>query len=244
MNIVAFSGGVDSTALALLMPDATPVFTDTGWEFPHVYDHIKRFEKVTGREVVRLVNDKYGGIPEYIRHAKFMPNHGARWCTRMFKIEPLNNWLAGKKTTLNIALRADETARPGNLTEMDGLTISYPLQEWGMVRMDVVRVCIEHDLLPRYPVYAARGGCMGCFYKRKSEVIAMSQLVPEVLDDLRELEEGVQDERGRFFHMFPNVGMSIADVQRQPPLFDMSEVYADAGNTADYGQNCGLFCNR
>ena len=159
----------------------------------------------------------------------------------------MNRWIKDRlPATLNIALRADEpqSQRVGNLTTLDGLTIAYPLRDLGMVRMDVVRVCLNHDLLPRYPVYAARGGCKGCFYKRKSEVIAMQQLIPETVDELRGLEESVQDERGKYFHMFPNVGTSIADIQSQPALFDMSEVYADAGNTEDYGQNCGLFCNR
>ena len=85
---------------------------------------------------------------------------------------------------------------------------------------------------------------MGCFYKRKSEITAMNMLVPDVLDELRELEETVQDERGRFFHMFPNVGMSIRDIQEQPPLLDFSEAYQQAFDTSDYGAACGLFCNR
>lgn len=245
-DFVAFSGGVDSTALALLMPDATPVFTDTGWEYDHVYQHIERFEQVTGREVHRIVSD-HGTLPEYIERQKFMPNHGARYCTRLFKIEPMNAYLSAHlPATLNIALRADEPAdqRVGNLTTMDGLTIAYPLREMGMARIDVVKICVEHDLLPRYPPYAARGGCKGCFYKRKSEIIAMQALVPDVVDELRELEEGVQDERGRYFHMFPNAGVSIAEIQAQQPLFDMEQVYADASNTDDYGQACGLFCNR
>lgn len=245
-DFVAFSGGVDSTALALLMPDATPVFTDTGWEYQHVYDHITHFEQVTEREVVRIASP-HGSIPEYIVRQKFLPSHGARYCTRLFKIEPMNEYLSAHlPATLNIALRADEPAdmRAGNLTTMKGLTIAYPLREMGIKRLDVVKLCLKHDLLPRYPPYAARGGCKGCFYKRKSEIIAMQALVPEVVDELRELEEAVQDERGRYFYMFPNAGVSIADIQAQQPLFDMEQVYEDASNTDDYGQACGLFCNR
>lgn len=243
-EVVAFSGGVDSTALALLMPGATPVFTDTGAEFPHVYEHIEKFERVTGREVVRLVS-RHGSLYDIIRDQKYLPNHGARFCTRQVKIEPMNKYLeAQRPARLNIALRADEEGRTGNTTEMDGLEIAYPLRVWGMVRSDVVRVCLEHDLLPRYPVYAARGGCMNCFYKRKSEVLAMTVLVPNIMDELQELEESVQDERGKFFHMFPSIGMSIAELRMQPPLFDMTAVYADAANRSDYGQACGLFCNR
>lgn len=239
-DYIAFSGGVDSTALAILVEDGIPVFTDTGWEFPHVYEHIDRFEEVTGREVIRLKNDKWpGGIPEYIRERKFLPGHTARWCTRIFKIETMENLLEDGDV-LMIALRADEPERDGNWADY----ARYPLRDMGMTRIDCVRVCAEHDLLPRHPVYAARGGCKGCFYKRRSEVIAMSALIPETLEELKELEEYVQDERGRFFYMFKEMGMGIADVMAQRMLFDADQVYADAMDKSDYGQACGLFCNR
>jgi len=244
-QFVAFSGGKDSTALALLCPDATPVFTDTGWEFPHVYEHIARFEAVTGRTVVRLRNERDGTLPDRIRRSAFFPNHGARYCTQEFKIDPYNRYIKQHlPAELLIGLRADEPDRTGNTTEMDGLTVRYPLREQGLTRLDVVRICAEHDLLPRYPVYAARGGCIGCFYKRKGEVQAMIALVPELVDELQALEEEVQDERGRFFHMFPNVGVSISDLRKQPMLLTPDEVYAAASDNSDVGAACGLFCNR
>lgn len=245
-NYVAFSGGIDSTALSLLMEEAQPVFTDTGWEPAEIYQHIARFEDVTGRRVIRL-QSKHGTLPGYIERQKFLPNHGARFCTRLFKIEPMNQYLEQNlPATLNIALRADESAdqRVGNLTEMDGLTIAYPLRERGMTRIDVVRVCLEWDLLPRYPAYMARGGCEGCFYKRKSEVQAIRVLQPDVFARLKALEVSVQDERGDFFYMFPNVGMSLSELEQQPTLFDTAQLYADAADTGDKGIACGLFCHR
>ena len=245
-RFVALSGGIDSTALALLEPDATLVTTDTGWEFPELYAHLDRIEEVTGREIVRIKHHVFtDGIPEYIRHAHYMPNHGARFCTRMFKIEPMNNFLAYHfPAELLIGLRADEPDRVGNTTDLDGLTVRYPLRECNLTRMDCIQLCSRFGLLPRYPVYMARGGCIGCFYKRRSEVQAMVTLVPEVVDRLQELEEEVQDERGRYFHMFPNVGSSIADLRAQPTLFDMEAIYRDAADKSDMGTACGLFCNR
>lgn len=242
---LAYSGGKDSTAMALLMPDAIPVFTDTGWEFPELYEQMDRFERVTGREIVRIMPDET--LPEYIRRAKFLPGHRARFCTRIFKIEQYNRWLEnisnGHQVTMGIGLRADEQ-RIGNTSEIENITISYPLQERGYDVWDVIRLCLRYDLLPRYPVYMARGGCIGCYYKRKAEVKAMAQLCPDVLDDLQELEEEIQDERGRFAVMFPNIGMSIRDLRRQPALFDMTKLYVNAGDRTDYGQNCGQFCGR
>lgn len=245
-TFVAFSGGKDSTALALLERDAIPIFTDAKWEFPELYQHLDRFEQVTGRMVIRLTHPQYaGGLPQYIQEHHFLPNHGARFCTRIFKIEVLNHFLKEQlPCELLIGLRADEPLRVGNLTDIDGLTIRYPFRERGLNRLDIVRICLESNLLPRYPVYMARGGCMGCFYKRKSEIRAMIQLVPTMVDQLQELEESSQDERGNFFHMFPNAGMSIADLRSQPALFDQSETYRDALDDSDKGVACGLFCHR
>ena len=248
MQFVAFSGGKDSTALALLYPDATPVFTDTKWEHQPVYDHIAKFERVTGRRVVRIVNEDWpGGLPQYIQHAKFFPNHGARYCTRMFKIEPMNEYLADKlPAELLIGLRADEPeeARPGNLSEIDGLTIRYPMRERGINLADVLRICLENDLLPRYPAYMARGGCIGCYYKRTGQVTAFVHTAPShEVDELQHLEESVQDERGKFFYVFGNAGRSIADIKRQPLLFSESEVFQEVA-TDKLGENCGLFCRR
>jgi len=233
-NYVAFSGGKDSTALALLMPKSIPVFTDTGAEFPELYAHIEKFEQVTGREVVKL-QSHLGTLLDYIKSSKFMPGHRARYCTVKFKIEPFEKFT----DTFAVALRADED-RTGNTSDK----VTYPLQEMNIKLMDVIAICLEHDLLPRYPVYMARGGCVNCFYKRKTEVRAMHELKPDVLDELQDIEEYIQDERGKFAFMFPNTGMSIKNQRRQMSMFDPDKVYLEASDKSDYGVNCGLFCNR
>jgi len=245
-SYIAFSGGVDSTALALLYPDETPIFTDTGWEFPELYAHIDKFEQVTGRAVKRI--KPKATLPDEIRRQKFFPNHGARWCTRTMKIEPMNKFLKERlPCELWIGLRADEPARTGNTTDLPGLTIRYPMRERGMTRYDALKVCIDSDLLPRYPVYMARGGCVGCFYKRPAEVKAMVHLVPEIIAELEQLEKDVQDEREKPFHCFANCGKSIEQMRKEQTentLFDIGKVWAAAAEDDDIGDACGLFCHR
>lgn len=238
---LAYSGGIDSTALALLCPEGQTVFTDTGWEFPALYQFLDRFEAQTGRAVVRLQAPYPGGLPGRIRDKLFFPSFNARYCTREFKIEPLNQFLrAHLPCTMAIGLRADEQ-RVGNLTQMDGLTITYPLQEQGLDRAACVALCVAHDLLPRYPPYMLRGGCIGCFFKRPSEVQALLALEPALYDGLQALEEEVQDERGRFYHLFRSVGMPLRDFRKQPLLLAPDQVY---GATGPEPTPCGVLCHR
>lgn len=240
---IAFSGGVDSTALALMKKDAIPVFTDTGWEFPELYEHINRFEKITGRRVIRIKDDE--SLPQYILRSKYLPGHGSRYCTRIFKIEPYNKFIRKNlPAKLSIGLRIDESDRIGNTTELDGLNINYPLRKHKKNRIDCLKICAKYELTPRYPLFMARGGCIGCFYKRKPEVTAIINLRPDLAKELNQLEKEVQDKRGKFALMFPNTGQSIQNMINQGELFTPEEIYQSAMQNEDVGVNCGLFCNR
>lgn len=247
MKIVSFSGGKDSTALAILEPDALPVFVDPEWEFDEIYQHIERFEQVTGRKVEKLKGkDLYGeNLVETMKRKRFMPGFKARWCTQMHKIEVIQTWLMDKvPAEMLIGMRADEDARIGHIVCLDGLTVRYPLQERGMKYQDVVDLCNKYGLLPKYPPYMARGGCKGCFYKRKSEVLAMLHLKPDVYAELEELENSLQDQREKFAVMFPNVGMPLSEFKKQPLLFKPEEVWTDADDTSQKAPACGAFCHR
>lgn len=104
-HVVSFSGGKDSTALAIHMLERHPglpleiVFCDTGAELPETYDYIARFEAIFGVTVKRLsalrmlgIEERAGRTPFDIvlheRYGGFLPSPQARWCTRMLKIRP------------------------------------------------------------------------------------------------------------------------------------------------------------
>lgn len=131
MNYVAFSGGKDSTALALrlheLGEDFTLLFTPTGNELPDLRAHIDRIVALTEKPLVEPPNRS---LAFWIEEFKALPNHRQRWCTRLIKIEPCIRHLeAHPGSTLSVGLRADEGEREGLYG--DYATYRYPLREWG-----------------------------------------------------------------------------------------------------------------
>ena len=131
IQVVAFSGGKDSTAMALRMADLDEefvlLFTPTFNELPEVLGHIKAIQARVGK---RLVIPPNGSLIDWIRFYNALPSFRMRWCTRQIKIEPCIIYLKQHPgSVLCVGLRADEEARQGLYG--DFATYRYPLREWG-----------------------------------------------------------------------------------------------------------------
>jgi len=164
MLIVAFSGGKDSTAMALRMAELGESFkllhTPTGNEPPGLAEHIQHVAVMTSAE---LVLPKAPTLAELIKMFNALPNFRQRWCTRMIKIAPCAAWLMEHPgSTLCVGLRADEEEREGMYG--DHAAYRYPLREWGwgvtqvMSYIESKEVCI--------PI---RTDCAVCPYQRLSD---------------------------------------------------------------------------
>jgi PP-loop superfamily ATP-utilizing enzyme len=131
-SICAFSGGKDSTSLALRLADLGEdfelFFTPTSRELPECIEHIHRVRELTGKELV--IRKAKLDLDELIADFEALPNQRMRWCTRMLKIEPAKAYLLEHPgSTLLVGLRADEEERAGLWG--DYATYRYPLREWG-----------------------------------------------------------------------------------------------------------------
>lgn len=256
MKYIAFSGGVESTTMALLYgKGATAVFTDTGSEHEAMYARIDfvenmlkikhggDFELVRLRASVTAKGEKVSSLTEYVQRMNFFPSGGDRYCTRLFKIGPLDAFLKSKgECELMIGLNADETDREGNYGLMANVKYTYPLQEGGLTRQDCIDVLTANGLEPDFPAYMRRGGCIFCPFKSKKEYKAMVHLAPEEIDLVRRLEEGAQDVRGKYYRIrsnMPNMATFINTEKNN--LFGDLTPYYDAG---DEQYSCGVFCHR
>lgn len=165
-KFVAFSGGVESTTMALMFGhEATPIFADTGFEHREMYERLDfvevRLREIHGPDfkIVRVRNEDET-LPEYILRTKFYPSPVARFCTRIFKIEPMDEFLRNQgDCELMIGLNAQEAEkRTGNHGLLPNVHYGYPLVDLGITREDCIGVLKAHDLEPRLPVYMNRGG--------------------------------------------------------------------------------------
>lgn len=250
-KFIAFSGGVESTTMCLLYGgEATAIFSDTGWEHQVMYDRLLMVEEKIKAihpnfTIVRVQNEKHGRLQDYIREKKYFPGIRSRFCTRMFKIEPIDNFLKSQgDCQLMIGLNADEGDRVGNLEKMENVQYDYPLFQNGITRQMCIDKLTEVDLLPELPVYMRRGGCVGCFFKSKKEFSAMYHLAPDEFKDVESIEKDIQDKRGQFYSIRKDIP-SMEDLRQyeEQSLFPPEELY-EALLKADEVSNCGVFCHR
>lgn len=166
-DVVALSGGKDSTALALRLAEIEPrdytyLCTPTGDELPDMLAHWDRLECLLGKPLIRLGMGQT--LHELIQAQGMIPNHRARFCTRMLKIEPAIAYMESLSldSVLYVGLRADEGERKGLFGE--DINIRFPMREWGWGLSHVWNYLTERGIT--IPV---RTDCASCYHQRLGE---------------------------------------------------------------------------
>lgn len=192
-HVLSLSGGKDSAALAVYMRDRVPemeyIFHDTDKELPETYDYLARLEALLGKPVVKTSPVDtfdhwlavYGGM---------LPSNHRRWCTKMLKLKPFENYVGDGPVVNYVGLRADEN-RTGYISTKSNITPVYPFIEDGIVRADVIRILEDSGLgLPPYMEWGrSRSGCYFCFYQQKIEWVRLKETHPNLFQQAKDYEE-------------------------------------------------------
>lgn len=179
---VAFSGGADSTAMAILLHERGVeyelVFSDTGAELPETIYMVTRVAKVLGKPLNVVSNGTFYG--HLASQGFLLPAPFIRWCTRLLKQVPQERFFANyPDAEVAIGIRADEAHRMGRKQGNKTMPIR-PLVDAGMDKKDVLALCRKHDLLN--PIYQWRSNtsCFCCFFQRISDWRGLLKHHPEL----------------------------------------------------------------
>ena len=199
-HVLGISGGKDSAALAVWMRDKHPelnidyFFTDTGEELPEVYEFLGRLEGYLGKPIARLNprRDFRFWLREY-NH--FLPSPQTRWCTRMLKLKPFEEWVkpwlaAGDQVFSYVAIRADEEYREGYSAKANNLFVRLPFREAGIDKPGVIDILESSGVgYPKYYEWRSRSGCTFCFFQQKIEWVRLREQHPDDYEKAKELEK-------------------------------------------------------
>lgn len=184
---LSFGGGVNSTALMLLLTDRgeefETIFVNHGGDYPETYNYVDYLRDI-GFEINEIVPDVegYHTIYEYSIDKQILPSFRYRWCTDKFKIRSINNYI-DTPCTMFIGFDYGELKR--SLKNKSGkITNIFPLIDAKMDRNACVDLIKGHGLdIP------PKSGCYFCPFMHKLEIRELFLNHRELYDKALKMEE-------------------------------------------------------
>ena len=199
-KVLSLGAGTQSSVMALMAeegwnglekPDIA-IFADTGWEPPHVYEHLDWLKKQLSYEVLCVSagnireniltgvtpdGNHFLDIPVFLINPDGTKSIAARQCTTHYKINPIHKKLReilklepGKRAPKNIqvemwmGISMDESHRMKPSRD-EWITNRFPLIEMGLTRAQLYDWFTQ-----RYPSRdLPRSACIGCPYHSNME---------------------------------------------------------------------------
>jgi len=210
--MISLGVGVNSVAMAVMLIQqgwrGPVVFANTGGEHPETYCYLEYFGKWLashGLEITRLspithphlYKDKrcITTLEDYCLGYGIIPLLAVRWCSRVWKVEPINAWAKENGITMQfLGISASEPQR-----ERVNSTIRYPLIEEGIHWPECVRIIQKAGL--EVPIRS------GCFFCPGANLASMRRLYynhPHLYDRCIALEDNASEQRQKWATLDPH----------------------------------------
>ncbi len=207
-NVLAFSGGKDSTALACLLKDRgiefVPVFCDTKWESDETYQYIKEIDKTLfGGTLVYLSDEEWPGMLPMIEKKGRVPSARARFCTERLKIIPMIRYIkklaeeTDDEIVIYQGIRADESSARSKMQEEEwsdayDCMVKRPLFRW--TAEECFDLTKKHGIEPNplYKMGARRVGCFPCVMITLGELKRLNITYPAIWDRMAQMEKAAK----------------------------------------------------
>jgi 3'-phosphoadenosine 5'-phosphosulfate sulfotransferase (PAPS reductase)/FAD synthetase len=214
-HILCMSGGKDSTALALYMRDRVSemeyVFCDTDKELTETYEYLNQVEAFLGKKIIRL-NPKAGFDHWLDVFGGYLPSPQMRWCTKLLKLKPFEEFVGEEPVISYVGIRADED-RIGYISTKDNIKAVFPFKEDGIDYAAVMKILQDSGIgLPPYLKWGrSHSGCFFCFFQRPIEWVRLLETHPDQFDEAHKYEK-LSDDAGKTFTW--SQGMPLSELRK------------------------------
>lgn len=193
---LSFGGGVNSTALLLLLRrkrlNLEVVYVDHGCDWPETRDFVHDLAKKLPITILRPDCEGFDNLYTYCWQKKCVPSVKYRWCTDKFKIRPLRRYIQLPAIEL-IGLDASESHRADRLIkskQTKNRVIRFPLIEQNIDRegcKEIIRSA-GWSLPPK-------SGCWFCPFQSAEEWRRLRRVHPSLFQAAKRLEDRMLDAR-------------------------------------------------
>lgn len=243
LQVLSFGGGVQSTAMILMIkegllpkPDII-IHADTGSEMPYTHEIIDKLKPLIAEMKIpfEIVTSHHGKLHEYYKSKSTVPVVGVRSCTVNFKILPQRRFIrsiVGKGNGKLLAecwlgITIDESKRKIE-SELKWIGNKFPLLDLNISRKDCLKINKKHGFEVK------KSGCFLCPYGGKKWFVSLYRNNPELFKICQEMEEEYQNKYGKKHGLVP----SISDIKnlKLHSLFSFgSEIITENESNCDSG---------
>lgn len=223
---LSFGGGVNSTAMLLLLTDRDEefetVFVNHGGDYPATYNYIK-YLREQGFEITEAIPDYKGchTLYDYCVEHKIIPIPQFRWCTHYFKILPYYDYIKPHLPCVSfIGFDAGEENRvERNKSRKFRYKIEhqihnrYPLFEAAIDRMGCIDLIKDHGLdVP------PKSGCYFCPFQKNIEWRRLFLEHPDLYKRVEEMERDRVSKNKNKLYLRADKPISDVALAHTPPL--------------------------
>jgi len=227
-HILCMSGGKDSTALALYMRNRVEnmeyVFCDTDKELSETYEYLNRVEAFLGKKIIRL-NDNAGFDHWWEVFGGYLPSPQMRWCTKLLKLKPFEDFVGDDPVTSYVGIRADED-RNGYISTKNNIKPVFPFKEDGIDYEGVMRILTDSGIgMPPYLKWGrTHSGCFFCFFQRPIEWVRLLENHPDQFEQAMKYEK-ISDDPGKTFTWIQ--GMPLTELRKPETIAGIKKRYEE-----------------
>jgi len=194
-NYLSYGGGVNSTAMLLLLLDEgwdfEAFYVDHGCDWPETRNYVWWLSKQMPITIIRpdfrrnyknKGGKTYNSLYDFCWDNEMVPHRVQRWCTQEFKTVPLQRYF--KKPCYSLIGFSTDEAHRAKLDYKDGTEMRYPLLEYEVDRGGCKRIILEHGLpLP------IKSGCYFCPFQRVNQFRELRMKHPDLFCKATQLEK-------------------------------------------------------